>query len=69
VNFLSDNSAAIAPAVLGAIVQANEGFAPAYGDDDWTQSVERRLSEIFERDSCAAEVCFLRSSPGVEDLQ
>ena len=52
-NFLSDNSAPIAPAVLGAIVQANEGFAPAYGDDDWTQSVERRLSEIFERDVAA----------------
>jgi threonine aldolase len=53
VNFLSDNSAPIAPAVLRAIVQANEGFAPAYGDDDWTQSVERRLSEIFERDVAA----------------
>ena len=52
-NFLSDNSAPIAPAVLGAIVHANAGFAPAYGDDDWTQSVERRLSEIFERDVAA----------------
>ena len=49
-NFLSDNAAPVAPAILDAIVQANEGFAVAYGDDDWTRSVERRLSELFERD-------------------
>ena len=31
-------------------MQANEGFARAYGDDDWTQSVEHRLAELFERE-------------------
>jgi threonine aldolase len=50
VNFLSDNAAPVAPAILNAIVRANEGFAAAYGDDDWTRSVEDRLSELFERD-------------------
>jgi threonine aldolase len=50
VNFLSDNAAPVAPAILDAIAQANEGFAVAYGDDDGTRSVERRLSELFERD-------------------
>jgi threonine aldolase len=50
VNFLSDNTAPISPAVLDAIVLANDGFAAAYGDDDWTRSVELRLSEIFERE-------------------
>ena len=49
-NFLSDNAAPIAPAVLEAIVQANDGFAIAYGDDEWTRSVERHLSELFERE-------------------
>ena len=49
-NFLSDNAAPVAPAILDAIVQANEGFAAAYGDDGWTRSVERRLSELFERE-------------------
>jgi hypothetical protein len=29
VNFLSDNAAPVAPAILDAIVQANEGFASA----------------------------------------
>ena len=49
-NFLSDNAAPVAPAVLEAIVQANDGFAIAYGDDEWTRSVERHLSEPFERE-------------------
>jgi threonine aldolase len=50
VNFLSDNAAPVAPAVLEAIVQANDGFAVAYGDDEWTRSVERHLSQLFERE-------------------
>jgi threonine aldolase len=50
VNFASDNTAPVAPAILDAIVEANRGFAPGYGNDDWTAGVERRLSEIFERD-------------------
>ena len=49
-NFLSDNTAPVAPAILDAIVQANEEFATAYGDDDWTRSVEHRLAELFERE-------------------
>jgi threonine aldolase len=50
VNFLSDNAAPVAPAVLDAIVQANKGFMSPYGDDDWTRSVERRIAELFERE-------------------
>jgi threonine aldolase len=49
-NFSSDNTAPVAPEILEAIVRANEGFAPGYGADAWTNSVERRFSEIFERD-------------------
>jgi threonine aldolase len=50
VNFASDNSAPVAPAILDAIVEANKDFASGYGDDDWTRSVEQRLSELFERE-------------------
>ena len=50
VNFASDNTAPIAPAILDAIATANRGFALGYGNDDATHGVERRLSEIFERD-------------------
>ncbi len=49
-NFASDNTAGIAPAILDAIAEANCGYARGYGNDDWTQAVERRLPEIFERE-------------------
>ena len=47
-NFASDNAAGIAPEILAAISQANEGAALAYGRDPWTRRVEQRLAEIFE---------------------
>jgi threonine aldolase len=52
-NFASDNTAPIAPDILGALVEANRGFARGYGNDDSTRLVERRLSEVFERDVAA----------------
>ena len=52
-NFASDNTAPVAPAILDAIVRANDGFARGYGNDDWTQNVERRFCEIFEREVAA----------------
>jgi len=48
--FASDNTAGVAPEILTALTQANPGFAPAYGNDDWTHRVERRLCELFERE-------------------
>lgn len=53
VNFASDNTAPVAPAILDAIVRANDGYARGYGNDDWTRAVEQRLSEIFEREVAA----------------
>jgi len=52
-NFASDNTAGIAPPILEAIARANDGFALGYGNDATTESVERRLSELFERDVAA----------------
>jgi threonine aldolase len=52
-NFASDNTAPVAPAILDAIVKANAGYALGYGNDDWTHGAERRLSEIFEREVAA----------------
>ena len=49
-NFASDNTAGIDPAILAAIADANTGYARGYGNDDWTQAAERRLSELFERE-------------------
>jgi threonine aldolase len=50
VNFASDNTAPVAPAILDAIVRANAGYALGYGNDDWTHAAEKRLAEVFERD-------------------
>jgi threonine aldolase len=47
-NFASDNTAGVVPAILAAIARANEGFALAYGNDAVTARVERRFAEIFE---------------------
>ncbi|MGA2892311.1 MAG: low specificity L-threonine aldolase [Xanthobacteraceae bacterium] len=49
-NFASDNTAPVAPAILDAIVAANHGYARGYGNDDWTSRVEQRLTEVFERE-------------------
>jgi threonine aldolase len=49
-NFASDNTAGIDPAILAAIADANAGYARGYGNDDWTQAAERRLSDVFERE-------------------
>ena len=44
-NFASDNTAPVTPAILDALAEASRG----YGNDDWTQAAERRFCEIFER--------------------
>ena len=49
-NFASDNWAGATPEVMAALARCNEGFAPAYGADDVTASVQRRFSALFERD-------------------
>jgi len=48
--FASDNAAGAAPVILDALVRANAGFAIAYGDDALTKRLERRFSDLFERD-------------------
>src|SRR5262245_8957025 len=47
--FSSDNWAGAHPDVLAAVVEANEGHAPAYGDDRWTVALRIRMSELFDR--------------------
>lgn len=49
-NFASDNTAGVAPDILGALAAANLGFAPGYGNDPATRAVERQFSTLFERE-------------------
>lgn len=46
-HFYSDNTGTICPEILEAIVQANQGFAAAYGEDPWTQRLDAVLTEFF----------------------
>jgi len=48
--FASDNTAGMAPEILEALGRANTGYALGYGNDEWTQRVERRFEAIFERE-------------------
>ena len=48
--FKSDNISGVPHVMFEAMVRANEGAANAYGDDPWTKMVEKKFSEIFERE-------------------
>ncbi|WP_210496737.1 threonine aldolase family protein [Microvirga antarctica] len=49
-NFASDNIVGASNAVMQALVRANAGAMPAYGQDALTAAVKRRFAEIFEHD-------------------
>ncbi|RSN03571.1 threonine aldolase [Nonomuraea sp. WAC 01424] len=46
-SFASDNHAGVHPEILHAITTANQGDAPAYGDDTWTSTFEHKIKETF----------------------
>lgn len=48
--FASDNAAGAHPAVVEAVVRANEGHVLAYGDDHHTRECEARFRDLFGRD-------------------
>lgn len=56
-NFASDNNAGMPPEILAAFQDAARAdYAPAYGADEWTQGLERRIQEIFGADTRAFPV-------------
>ena len=50
VQFTSDNVTPACPQVMEALVAANIGASPSYGNDQWSQELQERFSEIFEID-------------------
>ena len=46
-NFRSDNESPAAPAVLAAVQEANQGFAWAYAEDQWSERLDDAFSELF----------------------
>ncbi|TNC18217.1 aminotransferase class I/II-fold pyridoxal phosphate-dependent enzyme [Georgenia sp. 311] len=49
--FTSDNASGAHPAVLAALVAANEGHAPSYGADALTAELAERTREVFGPDA------------------
>nr|WP_042341781.1 low specificity L-threonine aldolase [Calothrix sp. PCC 7507] len=48
--FASDNSSGICPEAWEYMLRANQGSAPAYGNDEWTQKAADYFRELFEID-------------------
>ncbi|HEU4987368.1 MAG TPA: low specificity L-threonine aldolase [Rhizobiaceae bacterium] len=48
--FASDNWAGAHPRIAAALSEHAQGFAPAYGNSDLDARVERKFSEIFDRE-------------------
>lgn len=63
--FASDNNAGIHPAILDAIIQANNGHTLAYGDDPYTMKAKELLKQHFGEDS---EAFFVVNGTGANVL-
>lgn len=54
--FTSDNWGGVHPAIMDAIIAADGGAVPAYGNDALTAGIRARFAEIFEHDVALAFV-------------
>ncbi|MGF1498350.1 MAG: low specificity L-threonine aldolase [Elainellaceae cyanobacterium] len=63
--FASDNYSGMCPEAVEYLMRANQGSAPAYGDDRWTQQAADRLRELFETD---CEVFFVFNGTAANSL-
>jgi threonine aldolase len=50
IRFISDNTATACPEILAAIVEANQGLAPPYGADRWTERIDEAFSAFCGRE-------------------
>lgn len=51
--FASDNGGPAAPEIIQAVVDANAGYASAYGGDDLTAQVQNKIRNLFEAPDAA----------------
>lgn len=56
INFSSDNETPVAPAMLEAIVAANQGTATAYAEDEWSLQLDQAFSTLFRTDAMVLPV-------------
>jgi threonine aldolase len=55
-NFRSDNEAPVAAAIMDAIVEANQGTALAYADDQWSTRLDQAFSDLFRTEAIVLPV-------------
>lgn len=55
-NFRSDNETPVAPAIMQAMLEANQGTAWAYADDDWSNRLNQVFSDLFRTDAIVLPV-------------
>jgi len=48
--FTSDNVTGACPEVMDALIAANSGNVPSYGNDKWSTNLKKKFSEIFEKE-------------------
>ena len=48
IDYRSDNTGRAAPQILEALICANHDTALGYGGDEWTATLQKRFSELFE---------------------
>ena len=63
--FASDNYAGVCPEAWETLSAANDGHAPPYGNDAWTQQACDALRQLFETD---CEVFFVSSGTAANAL-
>lgn len=63
--FASDNYSGVCPEALDYLLAANQGDAPAYGNDAWTQKAADRFRAVFETD---CEVFFVFNGTAANTL-
>ncbi|RYG67982.1 low specificity L-threonine aldolase [bacterium] len=63
--FASDNTAGVTPEALAAIIEANNGFCPSYGDDIYTAEATSAFRSLFGR---SAEVFFVSTGTAANSL-
>jgi threonine aldolase len=64
-HFASDNYAGICPEAWQSLEEANQGHAPGYGDDLWTERAADLLREVFEME---CEVFFVFNGTAANSL-
>jgi threonine aldolase len=54
-NFASDNTGPVHPAIMAAVVAANDGYAMPYGNDATTSAARQAVRDLFEAPEATVE--------------